>query len=110
MKRKKAGYGHVWANERTLTYWEGSLRSVLARPSFWAVAVVYAICGFQDFFVATHIVAFALDEGVRPLLAGNMLAFMGLAGLVGVLVAGGLNDRFGPRFPAAASFVIPPNT
>ena len=51
-------------------------------------------------------VAFALDEGVERLLAGNMLAFMGLAGLAGVLLAGVLNDRFGPVCPTALCFVI----
>ena len=64
------------------------------------------VCGFQDFLVATHMVAFALDEGVDMLLAGNMLAFMGLTGLVGVLLAGVLNDRFGPAFPTALCFAL----
>ena len=35
-----------------------------------------------------------------------MLAFMGLAGLAGVLLAGALNDRFGPVCPTALCFVI----
>ena len=64
------------------------------------------MCGFQDFLVATHMVAFALDEGVDTLLAGNMLAFMGLTGLAGVLLAGVLNDRFGPVFPTALCFAL----
>ncbi len=51
-------------------------------------------------------VAFALDEGVDTFVAGNMLAFMGLAGLVGVLLAGVLNDRFGPVVPTALCFAL----
>ena len=84
----------------------GALVKLLRDRQVWALAVMYGICGFQDFLVATHIVAFALDEGISALTAGNMLAFMGLAGLLGVLVTGALNDRYGPRVPTAICFVV----
>ena len=83
-----------------------TLGDVLGAGQTWILLVVFAICGFQDFLVATHVVAFALDEGVDRLLAGNMLAFMGLAGLAGVLATGALNDRYGPVLPTAICFVI----
>lgn len=67
---------------------------------------VYAMCGFDDFFVTTHLVAFAQDRGLNPFVAGNMLALMGLAALLGVIVAGAWSDRSGPRAPAAASFAM----
>jgi len=73
---------------------------------FWVLAVVYAACGFQDFFVATHVVVFAQDRGVDALLAGNLLAFMGLTGLAGVIVAGAWSDRSGPVFATVACFVL----
>ena len=84
----------------------GTLREALASKRLRLLLVIYAICGFQDFLVATHVVAFALDEGVDVLLAGNMLAFMGLTGLAGVLLAGVLNDRFGPVLPTVLCFVL----
>lgn len=49
---------------------------------FWLLLGVYAICGLDDFFVSTHVVAFAQDRGVNAFLAGNLLAFMGLTGLI----------------------------
>ena len=67
---------------------------------------MFAVCGFQDFFVATHIVAFAQDKGVGDFLAGNILAFMGLAGLVGVLLSGALADRYGASRPTLICFVL----
>jgi predicted MFS family arabinose efflux permease len=73
-----------------------SLGKVFIKPYFWLLLATYAVCGFQDFFVATHVVAFALDTGVAPLLAGNLLAFLGLAGILGVIAAGASSDRFGP--------------
>ncbi len=84
----------------------GTLREAFASKRLRVLLVIYAICGFQDFLVATHVVAFAVDEGVGSLLAGHMLAFMGLTGLAGVLLAGVLNDRFGPVFPTALCFAL----
>ena len=83
-----------------------TLRETLASRRLQLLLLIYAICGFQDFLVATHVVAFALDEGVDMLLAGNMLAFMGLTGLAGVLLAGVLNDRYGPVLPTVLCFVL----
>ncbi len=78
----------------------GYFRAIRAR------IVVYAICGFQDFFVATHVVAFALDQEVGPVLAGNVLALMGLAGLAGVLLSGLLADAFGAVRPTLVCFLL----
>ncbi len=71
---------------------------------FWRLILVYAICGFGDFFVTTHVVAFAQDRGISALLAGNLLALMGLTGLLGVMAAGYWSDRTGPVWPTALSF------
>jgi predicted MFS family arabinose efflux permease len=65
---------------------------------------MYAICGLDDFFVSTHVVAFAQDRGVDTLVAGNLLALMGLTALIGVLAAGALSDRSGPVLPTALAF------
>ena len=83
-----------------------SLHSVLTSRPLWLLIVVYSVCGFQDFFVATHVVAFALDQGMGSVLAGNMLALMGILGLVGVLTSGVLADAFGATRPVALCFLI----
>ena len=72
----------------------------------WLLGGIYAICGFQDFFVATHVVAFALDIGFGTLIAGNLLALMGVMGLLGVLVSGFLADRIGPARPTLLCFAM----
>ena len=41
-----------------------TLREALASRRLQLLLVIYVVCGFQDFLVATHMVAFALDEGV----------------------------------------------
>jgi predicted MFS family arabinose efflux permease len=80
------------------------LRAAARTRRFWLLLVIYAICGLDDFFVGTHVVAFAQDRGVGTLLAGNLLAFMGLTALAGVLLAGAFSDRTGPVLPAAIAF------
>jgi predicted MFS family arabinose efflux permease len=71
---------------------------------FWLLIAIYAICGFDDFFVTTHVVAFAQDRGVDVFLAGNLLALMGLTGLLGVVAGGAFSDRSGPVWPTALAF------
>ena len=94
------------AKDRTLA-WDGlSLRAAARTRPFWLLLGVYALCGFDDFFVSTHVVAFAQDRGVDALLAGHLLALMGLVGFVGVIAAGAWSDKAGPVTPAVACFLV----
>jgi predicted MFS family arabinose efflux permease len=79
-------------------------RAAARTRQFWLLLAIYAICGFNDFFVSTHVVAFAQDRGVDAYLAGNLLALMGLTGLLGVVAAGAWSDRSGPVWATAAAF------
>lgn len=81
-----------------------SVREAARTGRFWLLLAVYAICGFDDFFVSTHVVAFAQDRGADLLVAGNLLALMGLTGLIGVVAAGAFSDRVGPVWPTALAF------
>lgn len=81
-----------------------SLREAARTRQFWVLLLMYAICGLDDFFVATHVVAFAQDRGVDAFLAGNLLALMGLTALIGVLAGGALSDRRGPVLATAVAF------
>ena len=83
-----------------------SLREAASTRRFWLLLAVYAICGLDDFFVSTHIVAFAQDKGLETLLAGNLLALMGLTAMAGVLLAGVWADKYGLVFPMLACFVM----
>src|SRR2546430_483105 len=46
------------------------LRAAARTRQFWLLLAIYAICGFNDFFVPTHVVAFAQDRGVDAYVAG----------------------------------------
>ena len=81
------------------------LRDAARSPQFWLLIAIYAICGLDDFFVTTHVAAFAQDRGLSQLIAGNLLALMGLTGLAGVIASGLASDRLGPVWPTAAAFI-----
>jgi predicted MFS family arabinose efflux permease len=74
------------AGKPTVGRGEGmTLRAAAGTRQFWLLIGVYALCGLDDFFVTTHVVAFAQD---------------------GVIVSGAWSDRSGPVWPALASFVL----
>ena len=81
------------------------IRTIFTSRQLWLLLVVYAVCGFQDFFVATHVVAFAQDKGLTAAFSGTLYAFMGLFGLFGVMSAGLLADRFSSIHPTALCFI-----
>ncbi len=84
----------------------GTLAQTLTSRQSILLFLIYTVCGFQDFLVATHVVAFAQDQGVGDVLAGNLLALMGLLGLAGVLASGVLADAMGAKSPTALCFVL----
>ena len=83
-----------------------SYKEVVTSRKFLTMIFMFAICGFQDFLVSTHIVAFATDEGISDVVAGNLLAIMGVMGMLGVLFSGYLSDKFGPGKPSGLCFLI----
>jgi predicted MFS family arabinose efflux permease len=82
-----------------------SVAAAARTRQFWLLLLVYAACGFGDFFVSTHVVALAQDRSIDAFLAGNLLALMGLTGLLGVIAAGVWSDRSGPVRPTVACFL-----
>lgn len=83
-----------------------SVREAARGRAFWLLVGLYGICGLQDFFVSTHVAALAQDKGAHALFAGNLLAVMGLTGLIGVLAAGAWSDRSGPILPTLFCFAL----
>jgi predicted MFS family arabinose efflux permease len=81
-----------------------SVGESMLTPRFWLLLVIYAICGLDDFFVGTHVVAFAQDRGVDALFAGNLLALMGLTSLIGLLATAAFSDYIGPIWTTAIAF------
>ena len=82
------------------------LGEALRTRSYWLFMVLMFVCGSHDFLVTTHIVAFATDNGVSAATASNMLAWYGLLGLAGILIAGPIADKMGVKIPVAFTFLL----
>ncbi len=82
------------------------LRDAIRTRSFWLFLTVMFICGSGDFLVTTHLILFVTDQGISPITAGNMLAWLGLMGLAGILVAGPASDLIGNKTPIALTFIL----
>ncbi|MGD0236700.1 MAG: hypothetical protein ABSC55_19440 [Syntrophorhabdales bacterium] len=57
-------------------------------------------------FITTHLIPFATDHGVSAATASNMLAWFGLAGLAGILIAGPVADLIGVKIPIILTFAL----
>jgi MFS family permease len=73
---------------------------------FWLFLSFMFICGSGDFLVTTHLIPYVTDHDVSSIAAGNMLAWLGLLSLGGILVAGPLSDLIGSKIPIALTFVL----
>ncbi|MBW1721484.1 MAG: MFS transporter [Deltaproteobacteria bacterium] len=82
------------------------LRQAMRTRSFWLFVFVMFVCGGGDFLVTTHLIPMVTDYGISPAVAGNMLGWLGLLSLAGILVAGPLSDRIGTKIPIALTFLL----
>ncbi len=100
---RKGGRGEIASSEKSRDL---SLREAMETYSFWLFLIVMFVCGSGDFFVTTHLIPFVTDHGIHPEKAGNMLAWLGLMSLFGVLIAGPASDLIGNKIPIAITFLL----
>jgi len=74
--------------------------------SFWFFVTFMFICGSADFMITTHLIPLVTDYNISPTTAGNMLAWLGLMSLVGLLIAGPASDKIGTKTPIALTFLL----
>jgi MFS family permease len=83
-----------------------SLAEAMRTRSLWLFTLIMFICGSADFLVTTHLVAMVTDYGVSPSAGANMLAWLGLLSLGGILLAGPAADAVGNKLPIAITFAL----
>jgi MFS family permease len=83
-----------------------ALGEAMRTRSLWLFTVVMFVCGCADFLVTTHLVAMVTDYGVSPEAGANMLAWLGLLSLGGILLAGPAADAIGNKFPIIVTFAL----
>ena len=83
-----------------------TLSEAMQTRSLWLFTSVMFVCGGADYLVTTHLVAMVTDYGISADSGANMLAWLGLLSLGGVLVAGPAADAIGNKIPIAATFGV----
>ena len=83
-----------------------SLRQAIYTRKFWVVSAVFLCFGFNQFTIILHIVPHAIELGVSPAIAANVLAGIGLTSIVSKVSMGYLVDRIGSKKSLAISLAI----
>ena len=75
-----------------------ALRDASKVPSFWALAIGFAICGMStNGLVGAHFIPAAHDHGMAEPVAAGLLAAVGVFDIIGTILSGWLTDRVNPR-------------
>lgn len=80
----------------------GSLPQILnnarGNSGYWLLNAGFFVCGFHVAFIATHLPAFLVDNGVAPMAGAIALALIGFANIFGSYFFGYLGDRYRKKF------------
>lgn len=74
-----------------------ALAEARAHRGFWLVTLGFFVCGFQVVFIATHLPAYLLDQGMSVDVGMVALALIGLANIPGSFLAGYLGGRYSKK-------------
>jgi MFS family permease len=62
--------------------------------SYVLTVIGFFVCGFQLFFIVNHLPSYISDQGLPPWVASWTLAMVGLANVVGAILAGFIGGRW----------------
>lgn len=83
-----------------------ALAEVRRHRGFWLVTLGFFVCGFQVVFVATHLPAYLLDQGMSADVGMAALALIGLANIPGSLLAGYLGARYPKKYLLSGLYLL----
>lgn len=83
-----------------------ALREAFAQPGFWMLNLGFLACGFQLAFVATHLPAYLLDQGMRPADAVAALAIIALSNVLGTYCCGLLGAKYSKKRLLAGIYLL----
>lgn len=79
-----------------------SLRQAIAEArghsGYWLLTLGFFVCGFHVTFIAVHLPAFLIDQGLTPAVGAAALATVGVANIASGLFAGFCGDRFRKKY------------
>ena len=82
------------------------LKDAMKTYSFWIFVILMIICGSGDFLITTHLIPMVTDYNISAVTAGNMLAWLGLMSLAGILIVGPISDMIGVKIPISLTMLL----
>jgi len=83
-----------------------SLRQAVHTRQFWMLCAIFGCLWFNGMTIWVHIVIHAIDLGISATSAANILAVMGVTGIVGRILTGSLADKIGYRPALLIGFTL----
>ncbi|MFT3669631.1 MAG: MFS transporter [Pseudoxanthomonas sp.] len=71
-----------------------AVREAISHSGFWLLNLGFLACGFQLAFIATHLPAYLIDQGLGPMAGVGALATIALTNIVGIYVCGMLGGKW----------------
>jgi MFS family permease len=75
-----------------------ALREAGGHGGYWYLTSGFFVCGFHVAFIATHLPAYLVDNGIAPATAAWALALIGLFNVIGSYSAGILGGRYSKKY------------
>jgi len=83
-----------------------TLSEAMRTRSLWLFTIAMFVCGGADSLITTHLVPMVTDYGISNAVAADMLAWLGLLSLGGILLAGPAADAIGNKLPIVVTFAL----
>jgi len=83
-----------------------SFREAVYTKQLWLVSGIFLCFGFCVFAIMVHIVPHAIELGIPPADAANILAIIGGVGIAGKAIMGAVTDRIGTRMGIIIGLIL----
>lgn len=83
-----------------------SFREAVSTKQLWLVSGIFLCFGFVAFTIMVHIVPHAIELGIPPASAANILAIIGGVGIAGKTIMGAATDKIGTRAGIIIGFIL----
>ncbi|MCP5419060.1 MAG: MFS transporter [Gammaproteobacteria bacterium] len=97
LKGRAVAGGATSATTREQTLGE-ALREASGHGGYWYLTSGFFVCGFHVAFIATHLPAYLVDNGIAASTAAWALALVGLFNVIGSYSAGVLGGRYSKKY------------
>lgn len=83
-----------------------SLLKFLRNPSIFSIILMFVLIGAVGNLLTNHLVNYATDIGITPLVAAGMMSVTGVASVIGRLLIGSISDRIGSKNDVAVCCIL----